>query len=76
MLRPVDKRPPRASSIRDRIGFDVPMQEPAFEWLPRHFSVRTTGRGRDARLSPDSRLLLCRALPRRVVFGETIQTES
>jgi hypothetical protein len=27
--------------------FDVPMQEAAFEWLPRHFSVRATGRGRD-----------------------------
>jgi hypothetical protein len=27
--------------------FDVPMQEEAFEWPPRHFSVRATGRGRD-----------------------------
>jgi hypothetical protein len=53
--------------------FDVPMQEAAFEWLPRHFSVRAMGRGEMARLSPDSRLLLCCALPRRVVFGETIQ---
>jgi hypothetical protein len=26
--------------------FDVPMQEPSFKWLPRHFSVRATGAAR------------------------------
>ena len=30
-----------------RRRFDVPMQEAAFEWLPRHFSVRAMGLGRD-----------------------------
>jgi hypothetical protein len=53
--------------------FDVPMQKAAFKWL------RATFRRRALSAGPvclrDRRLLLCCALPRRVVFGEKNQPD-
>jgi hypothetical protein len=49
--------------------FDVSVQEAAFKWPQRH--LQPTGAAMAS--LRDSRLLLCCALPRKVVFGETNQ---